>query len=151
MNAVFIEGSAAGPIMLYGQGAGGMPTASAVLGDLIDVARNLVAGTFREPPRRHAFLAVTATSDLISEFYLSIDVKDEPGVLAKVADVFGSHGVSIRSMEQAGLGDEARLVFVTHTALEQAIAATIDDLQHLREVDAIGGIIRVIGHDEGDH
>jgi homoserine dehydrogenase len=54
-------------------------------------------------------------------------------------------------MEQAGLGDEARLVFVTHTALEQAIAATIDDLQHLREVDAIGGIIRVIGHDEGDH
>jgi homoserine dehydrogenase len=151
MNAVFIEGSAAGPIMLYGQGAGGMPTASAVLGDLIDVARNLVAGTFREPPRRHASLAVTATSDLISEFYLSIDVKDEPGVLAKVADVFGSHGVSIRSMEQAGLGDEARLVFVTHTALERAVAATIDDLQRLREVDAIGGIIRVIGHDEGDH
>jgi len=78
-------------------------------------------------------------------------VLDEPGVLAKVADVFGTHGVSIRSMEQTGLGDEARLVFVTHLALEYAVAATIADLKNLREVEAVGGIIRVVGNDQEAH
>ena len=151
MNAVFIEGAASGPIMLYGQGAGGLPTASAVLGDVIDGARNLVTSTFREPPRRHASLSMKATTDLVSEFYLAIEVLDEPGVLAKVADVFGSHGVSIRSMEQTGLGEEARLVFVTHLALEHAVAATISDLKNLREVEAVGGIIRVVGNDQEAH
>ena len=150
MNAVFVEGAASGPIMLYGQGAGGMATASAVLGDLIDVARNQVAGTFRAPPRRHASLAAISMTDLVSEFYLSLDVADEPGVLAKVADVFGSHGVSIRSMEQSGLGDEARLVFLTHAALERDVAATMEALNGLREVDAIGGVIRVVGDEQGD-
>lgn len=149
MNAVFIEGAAAGPIMLYGQGAGGLATASAVLGDVIDVARNRVMGTFQSPPRRHASLDVTPTTELLSEFYLSLDVVDEPGVLAKVADVFGRHGVSIRSMEQTGLGAEARLVFLTHVALERDMAATIEDLKQLREVDAIGGMIRVVGPDQG--
>jgi homoserine dehydrogenase len=88
--------------------------------------------------------------DLASVFYLSIDVLDRPGVLASVAAVFGEHGVSIRSMEQLGLGDEARLVFITHLARGGAVARTIEDLGRLDVVDRVGGVLRVVGpEDEG--
>ncbi len=146
-NAVFIEGEACGELMLYGRGAGGPPSASAVLGDLLDVARNL--GTGPPPPapaRRPA--AVRLPEQLRSAFYLSMDVVDQPGVLAAVATVFGRHGVSIRAMEQVGLDDEARLIFLTHVAREGDVQATLLDLRHLDAVEGVGGVLRVVGTDE---
>ncbi len=147
-NAVFVEGETCGELMLYGRGAGGAPTASAVLGDLIDAARNLRAGAPAPAPHRAA-VRIRPVSELRSAFYLSLEVFDRPGVLAAVATVFGDHGVSIRAMEQVGLDDEARLIFLTHTAREGDVAATLDDLRQLRSVDRIGGVLRVIGAEDG--
>jgi homoserine dehydrogenase len=143
-NAVFVEGAAVGDLMFYGRGAGGFPTASAVLGDLIDAAVNRARGS-------HASIGVLGKArirpidEVETAYYLNIDVFDRPGVLAAVAGVFGAHGVSIRSMEQEGLGDEARLVFITHTAREAAMQATVRDLHHLDSVDRITSVLRVIG------
>ena len=143
-NAVFIEGAVSGELMLYGRGAGGGPTASAVLGDLVDAARNLRAGAPGPAPKRTS-ITVRAQSELRSAFYLSMDVADRPGVLAAVAKVFGDHQVSIRAMEQVGLADEARLIFLTHLAREGDLLATLDDLRLLRAVDRVSGVLRVIG------
>jgi homoserine dehydrogenase len=142
-NAVFIEGEGCGELMLYGRGAGGVPTASAVLGDLVDAARNLRSGAHAPPPRRGA-VRLHPADDVRSAFYLSLDVVDRPGVLAAVATVFGDHGVSIRAMEQVGLGDEARLVFLTHVAREGNVWATLGDLRRLPSVDRVGGVLRVV-------
>ena len=142
-NAVFVEGEAVGNLMFYGRGAGGMPSASAVLGDLIDAAANLRKGA-------HASLGSLAKAtmrsidDSESEYYLNIEVADEPGVLAAVAGVFGAHGVSIRAMEQEGLGDEARLVFITHTARERAVQATLHGLRELDAVKRVVSVLRVV-------
>jgi len=143
-NAVFVEGAAVGDLMFYGRGAGGFPTATAVLGDLIDAAVNRARGS-------HASIGVLGKArirpidEVETAYYLNIDVFDRPGVLAAVAGVFGAHGVSIRSMEQEGLGDEARLVFITHIAREAAMQATVRDLHHLEAVDRITSVLRVIG------
>ncbi|MGH9164295.1 MAG: ACT domain-containing protein, partial [Acidimicrobiales bacterium] len=143
-NAVFIEGDAVGELMLYGRGAGGLPTASAVLGDLIDAAHNLrVGGRGRTGTLSPAVLS--PVEELSSQYYLHMDVVDEPGVLAAVATVFGAHGVSIRSMEQEGLGEEARLVFITHKAVERDVQATLGELRHLPSVERVGDLLRVIG------
>ena len=143
-NAVFIEGAAAGELMLYGRGAGGLPTASAVLGDLIDAAHHLRSGApARVAPRVGA--RIRPDDDLWCAWYLSIDVADRPGVLAAVARVFGDHGVSIRSMEQVGLGDEARLIFLTHVARAGDVRRTIDGLRELDAVDRVGGVLRIVG------
>ncbi len=143
-NAVFIEGEAVGELMLYGRGAGGTPTASAVLGDLVDAAHNLRAGgSGRTAALDRA--GVRPIEELSSEYYLNIDVVDRPGVLARVAAVFGDHGVSIRSMEQEGLGEKARLVFITHTAREGDVQGTIRDLRRLDAVKRIGSLLRVVG------
>jgi len=147
-NAVFIEGEASGELMLYGRGAGGPPAASAVLGDLIVAARHLRSGTAVPAPSRRGPVRIQPLEDLVSVFYLSIDVLDRPGVLASVAAVFGEHGVSIRSMEQLGLGDEARLVFITHLARGGAVAETIEDLGRLDVVDRVGGVLRVVGPED---
>jgi homoserine dehydrogenase len=143
-NAVFVEGAVSGELMLYGRGAGGGPTASAVLGDLIDAARNLRAGAHGPAPKRTS-ITVRPQRELMSAFYLSMDVADRPGVLAAVAKVFGDHQVSIRAMEQVGLADEARLIFLTHLAREGDLLATIDELRLLNAVDRVGGVLRVIG------
>jgi homoserine dehydrogenase len=146
-NAVFVEGEAAGELMLYGRGAGGAPTASAVLGDLIDAARNLTQGAPAPAPRRGA-TRVRPIDELRSAFYLNLEVVDRPGVLAAVATVFGNHGVSIRTMEQEGLGAEARLIFLTHAAREGDVQATLDDLRQLAAVDRVGAVLRVVDGDE---
>jgi homoserine dehydrogenase len=86
---------------------------------------------------------------LRAQYHISIDVLDRPGVLAAVAAVFGDHGVSIRSMEQVGLGDEARLVFITHTAVERDVQATLDGLARLDAVERVGGLLRVVGAEVG--
>jgi homoserine dehydrogenase len=145
-NAVFVEGDAVGELMLYGRGAGGRPTASAVLGDLIDAAANLrQGGGARRVPLTTVHLR--PIDELSSQYYLDLEVVDRPGVLAAVAGVFGRHAVSIKSMEQEGLGDEARLVFVTHTARERDVQATLHDLRELDVVDRVGTLLRVIGPD----
>ena len=146
-NAVFVEGAKAGPLMMMGRGAGGDPTASAVLGDILEAARNRVVARRSATPDVEDDLTDFPQSELQSTFYLTIDVADRPGVLAAVTAVFGDHGVSIRLMEQSGIGDEARLTFVTHHALESDMAATIEDLQTLDVVDAIGSTIRIVGED----
>jgi homoserine dehydrogenase len=147
-NAVFVEGPGVGPLMFLGAGAGGPPTASAVLGDLAAAARNRVAGTVDRAPSMDEELELLEPGDVQSPFYLSLEVADRPGVLAAVATIFGSHEVSIRSMEQIGLMDDARLVFLTHHATEAAMAATVQDLARLDAVEALGVLLRVV--DEPD-
>jgi homoserine dehydrogenase len=146
-NAIFVEGAVSGELMLYGRGAGGGPTASAVLGDLVDASRNLRAGAPAPAPKR-ARSRVQPQAEMRSAFYLSMDVADRPGVLAAVAKVFGDHNVSIRAMEQGGLSNEARLIFLTHVAREGDLLATIDELRRLQAVDRVSGVLRVIG--DGD-
>jgi homoserine dehydrogenase len=143
-NAVFVEGDSVGQLMFYGRGAGGGPTASAVLGDLIDAASNLRAGTHASIGRLPR-AELSPLDDVRCEYYLNLEVADKPGVLHAVAGVFAEHGVSIRSMEQEGLGDEARLVFITHDATEASMKATLRDLDGLDAVDRITSVIRVVG------
>jgi homoserine dehydrogenase len=142
-NAVFVEGEAVGELMFYGRGAGGAPTASAVLGDVIDAAANLTGGSAAgvgalRPAR------IRPIDELETAYYLHLEVSDQPGVLAEVATVFGRHAVSIRSMEQEGLGDEARCVFITHRAREADVQATVADLRGLGSVRRVCGLLRVI-------
>ncbi|HTH05357.1 MAG TPA: homoserine dehydrogenase, partial [Ilumatobacteraceae bacterium] len=143
-NAVFVEGTAVGSLMFYGRGAGGSPTASAVLGDVIDGAVNLVKGT-------HGSLGTFARATILpieetfAEYLLSMDVADRPGVLHAVTGVFARNGVSIRAAEQEGNGPDARLVFITHVAQEKAVQATVRELRDLDVVLSVGDVLRVIG------
>ncbi len=126
-NAIFVEGDSVGDLMFYGRGAGGQPTASAVLGDLIDASCNIKRsssasiGEFRS-------IRISPVADLETRYFLEVEVDDRPGVLAQVAAVLGEHNVSIQSMEQEGLESEARLIFITHKALESDFQAAIDAL-----------------------
>jgi homoserine dehydrogenase len=143
-NAVFVEGDAVGSLMFYGRGAGGSPTASAVLGDLIDAAGNL-RRNFHASLGSFAKVDIRAIDETSAEYHLVLEVVDRPGVLHAVTGVFARHGVSIRAAEQEGLGDDARLVFVTHDALEAAVQATLRELRDLEVVKQVGGFLRVIG------
>ena len=142
-NAVFIEGEAVENLMFYGRGAGGYPTASAVLGDLIDASANLRKGSSATIGTL-ASVPIRPIDDAMCEYYLNLEVADRPGVLAAVAGVFGRHEVSIRTMEQEGLGDEARLIFITHVAREADVQATLRDLRDLDVVDRVVSLLRVI-------
>ena len=144
-NAVFLEGSEVGDLMLYGRGAGGGPTASAMLGDLISAAKNLQQGVAHDMGSLSE-VGIRAIDETASAFYLQLDVEDQPGVLAAVASVFGAHGVSIRSMEQQGHGATAHLVFITHEAKEADVQSTLRELRDLKQVRDIGALIRVIGN-----
>jgi homoserine dehydrogenase len=130
--------------MWLGQGAGGRPTATAVLGDVLDAARNRISGRHDVPFSVDNTLRSVNGGDLPSAFYISLDVLDEPGVLAAVAGIFGKNNVSIKSMEQSGFGNEARLSFLTHEALTRDVHNTIEDLSKLESVDSVGACIRVI-------
>ncbi len=149
-NAVYVEGASVGELMFYGRGAGGAPTASALLGDVLDAAANLSKGahaslgSFRPASLRPA-------DELRCEFYVKLAVADRPGVLAAVAGVFGDHGVSIRATEQEAfdLGAEtpdgtARLVFITHTAREADVVSTLDALASMAEVSSVDSVLRVL-------
>jgi homoserine dehydrogenase len=143
-NAVFVEGASAGELMFYGRGAGGRPTASAVLGDLIDAAVNKDRGTHRSVPSGPR-ARIRPIDDLESAYYVNLEVDDAPGVLAAVAGVFGENNVSIQSMEQEGLGQEARIAFITHRARERDLQATLHRLRQLGVVTGIRTVLRVIG------
>jgi homoserine dehydrogenase len=144
-NAVFVEAESAGRLMFYGAGAGGGPTASAVLGDLVVVARNRVAGIRGPDAPSYAELPVLPMSEAMTRYHVALDVADRPGVLAPVAEAFARHGVSIQAVRQEGHGDEAYLVIVTHTARESALAATVADLSAMEAVRAVDSVLRVEG------
>jgi homoserine dehydrogenase len=144
-NAVFIEADAVGELMLYGRGAGGNPTASAVLGDLVDAARNLVGGARGATIGELVGKPIRPMADVESPFYVLMEVADRPGVLHAISGEFARFGVSIKSMEQRGAGDDARLVFITHRAREADMVATLDALRHVEVVHRVGSVIRVVG------
>ncbi len=145
-NAVFVEGAAVGEVMFYGRGAGGLPTASAILGDVVDAAVNHHRGSHATVGRL-GVARFRSVHEVESAYYLNMQVLDRPGVLAQVAGVFGTHRVSIRSMEQVGMGEEARLIFITHQARGADVLATLDALSALSAVERIGSVLRVIGRD----
>jgi homoserine dehydrogenase len=144
-NAVFVEAESAGSLMFYGAGAGGAPTASAVLGDLVAVARNLVSGAPGPVEVTYAQLPVLPMGETVTRYYIQLDVADRPGVLATVAEEFARHDVSIRSVRQEGMGEDAQLVVVTHRASDAALSATVEDLRNLEMVREVASVMRVEG------
>ncbi|NEK57388.1 homoserine dehydrogenase [Geodermatophilus sabuli] len=144
-NAVFVEAEAAGQLMFYGQGAGGEPTASAVLGDLVAVARNRAAGVAGPGVTTYAGLPARPIAETPTRYHVSLDVADKPGVLATVAQEFARNGVSIATVRQDGHGDAATLVIVTHSAPDAALSRTVTALREMPAVRAVTSILRVEG------
>ncbi|WP_330332647.1 homoserine dehydrogenase [Streptomyces sp. NBC_00536] len=148
-NAVFVEAEAAGRLMFYGPGAGGAPTASAVLGDLVAVCRNKLAEVTGPGESAYTRLPVSTMGEVVTRYHISLDVADKPGVLAQVATTFAEHGVSIDTVRQQGrpdgVGNEASLVVVTHRAPDAALSGTVEALRKLDTVRGVASIMRVEG------
>jgi homoserine dehydrogenase len=146
-NAVFVESEAAGQLMFYGPGAGGAPTASAVLGDLVTVARNRLDDVRGAGESAYAALEVLPMGQTETRYHVAIDVDDRAGVLAAVATTFAEHDVSIQTVRQEGHGDDAQLVVVSHRASDEALAATVETLRTKDFVHDISSVMRVEGED----
>jgi homoserine dehydrogenase len=143
-NAVFVEAESAGRLMFYGAGAGGQPTASAVLGDTVAIARNLLAGLRGPDSSTYADLPLVPIGDALTSYYVQLDVADRPGVLAPVADAFAQQGVSIRAVRQEGHGEDANLIIMTHIAREAALAKTVAVLGAMEAVRNVDSVMRVV-------
>jgi len=146
-NAVFVEGANIGQLMLYGRGAGGDATATAVIGDLVSAARNRLAGTRGIGCTCVYERRIRPMDDTRGQYYLDLHVEDRPGVLAEIADHFGRNAVSIERVWQEGFGDEAALVFITHRAQEGAFQKTVQELRELSVVRAVSSVLRVEGEE----
>jgi homoserine dehydrogenase len=146
-NAVFVEAESAGRLMFYGAGAGGQPTASAVLGDTVAIARNMAAGLRGPEDSTYAGLPLVPIGEAITRYYVQLDVADRPGVLAPVADAFAQQGVSIKDVRQDGRGEDANLVIMTHSAREAALAKTVSVLSAMEAVRNVDSVMRVEGVD----
>ncbi len=144
-NAVFVECEAAGELMFYGPGAGGAPTASAVLGDIVTVARHRLAEVTGAGESTYADCDIVPMGDTYTRYHVVLDVADQPGVLANVARLFADEGVSIETLQQDGRGDEARLVVVTHSAPDRVLRHTVGSLEGLDSVHAVTSVLRVEG------
>jgi homoserine dehydrogenase len=142
-NAVFVEAESAGRLMFYGAGAGGQPTASAVLGDTVAIARNLLAGLRGPEASTYAQLPLVPIGDARTSYYVQLDVADRPGVLAPVADAFAQQGVSIKAVRQEGRGEDANLIIMTHVAREAALAKTVAVLGAMEAVRNVDSVMRV--------
>lgn len=142
-NAVFLEGPAIGELMFSGPGAGGAPTATAVLGDIIDAARELLAGAPVSPKVRFQPSRLREFLDSTTGWYLRLEVVDSPGVLATIAQTFGSNNISIASVYQEGQDNEAMLLLVTHDASEADLEAAVEGLNALEVVHRVAASIRV--------
>ena len=144
-NAVFVEAESAGELMFYGRGAGGAPTASAVLGDLVAVARHKVLGS--QGPRESGYAArkIAPMGSNKTRYLIRLDVADKPGVLAKVAETFAKGDVSIQTVRQNGRGDDAELIVMTHKATDAALAKTVAGLENLDVVKGVESVLRVEG------
>jgi homoserine dehydrogenase len=144
-NAVFVESRSAGRLMFYGPGAGGSPTASAVLGDLVTVARNRVRGAAGPGESTYAARPVSSIGSVTTRYHLSLEVADRAGVLATIAHCFAEHNVSIQTVRQQGREADAQLVIVTHRAMDADLSATVADLRRLDIVRAVTSVMRVEG------
>ena len=144
-NAIFVEAESAGELMFYGRGAGGAPTASAVLGDLIAIARNKTRGGEGHGESDYAQLAIAPIDNVLTRYLIRLDVADKPGVLASVAQTFASQNVSIETVRQSGRGSSAELIVMTHTATDSSLAATVDALSKSDVVKNVESVIRVEG------
>ena len=144
-NAVFVEAESAGELMFYGRGAGGAPTASAILGDLIAVARNKTRGVEGHGETDYADLGIAPIDDVDSRYLIRVEVADKPGVLATVAQLFASSNVSIETVRQTGRGDSAELIVATHTAPEKALKKTVVALTQSDVVKSVESVLRIEG------
>jgi homoserine dehydrogenase len=150
-NAVFVEAENAGELMFYGQGAGGTPTASAVLGDLVSAARRIVLGGPGRIESTTGHVPALPIDAATTSYYIGLDVADQPGVLAKIAQLFAEHGVSIEIMRQTIHRDadsnveSAELRIVTHRASEAALAATVEAVKGLDVINSVTSVLRVEG------
>jgi len=142
-NAVFVEGDAVGELMFYGRGAGGDPTATAVVGDLVSVARNLLAEARGVGCTCFHERTIRPMAEMTGQYYILLRVEDRPGVLAEIASVFGRSDVSIKSVWQEGTGRDAQLVFITHRAREGAFQVAVATLRDLPGVEEVRSILRV--------
>jgi homoserine dehydrogenase len=147
-NAVFVESEAAGQLMFYGPGAGGAPTASAVLGDLVTVSRNRLNDVRGPGESAYAQAEVLPMGETETRYHVAIDVDDKAGVLAQVAHAFAEHDVSIQTVRQEGRGDDAQLVVVSHRALDSDLSATVETLRKMDDVHDVSSVMRVEGDAE---
>jgi homoserine dehydrogenase len=147
-NAVFVESQAAGQLMFYGPGAGGSPTASAVLGDLVTVARNRLGEVRGVGESSYAALRILPMGETETRYHIQLDVDDKAGVLASVALAFAEHDVSIQTVRQEGRGDDAQLVVVSHRASDADLAATVETLRAMPNVRDVSSVMRVEGDGE---
>jgi homoserine dehydrogenase len=147
-NAVFVEAEAAGRLMFYGSGAGGTQTASAILGDVVSAAKRHVAGGPGLADSIHANFEILDMGRVNTRYVIQLEVKDQPGVLAKIATLFSTHNVSIETVEQAVLGRDsstASLEIGTHLASDAALAGVVAALEHSDAVQSVSSFIRVEG------
>ena len=144
-NAVFVEAKSAGQLMFYGKGAGGEPTASAILGDLVAVARHKVSGGIGPKESDYADLKIAKIGQTKTRYLIRLNVADKPGVLESVAHVFAAQGVSIQTVRQTGAGDKAELIVMTHSSTESALSETVKDLSKLPAVTDVASVLRVEG------
>ena len=144
-NAVFVEAKSAGQLMFYGRGAGGAPTASAVLGDVVAVARHRVSNSVGPRESDYADRAIAPIGDTKTQFLIRLNVADKPGVLAAIAQVFATEGVSIQTVRQSGRGNDAELIVVSHGATESALSATVKALSNMDIVTKVESVLRVQG------
>ena len=144
-NAVFVESEAAGQLMFYGPGAGGAPTASAVLGDLVTVARNRLGNTRGPGESAYADRVVLPMGETRTRYHVAIDVDDRAGVLAEIATAFAEEDVSIRTLRQEGRGEDAQLVVVSHEATDAQLSNTVERLRGLACVREVTSVMRVEG------
>lgn len=144
-NAVFVEAKSAGQMMFYGKGAGGEPTASAVLGDLVAVARHKISGGLGPKESDYAERKIAQIGQTQTRYLIRLNVADKPGVLESVAHVFASHSVSIQTVRQTGAGDRAELIVMTHKSSELSLSQTVEDLGKLAVVTDVASVLRVEG------
>ncbi|HUH06624.1 MAG TPA: homoserine dehydrogenase [Egibacteraceae bacterium] len=144
-NAVFLQADAVGDLMFYGRGAGSLPSASAVMGDLVTVARALLSGERPVNGLHREVKALRPFEETVVQYYVLLDVADQPGVLASVAASFGANEVSIKSVWQEGSGDSAQLLLITHAARERDVQATLHTLRELPAMRAVASVMRVEG------
>jgi homoserine dehydrogenase len=146
-NAVFVEGPSVGELMFYGPGAGGPATATAVVGDLVAAARDLVTGGRAIGCTCTLDRRIRPMDDTRGQYYLNLEVADRPGVLAEIAGDFAHNGVSIERVWQEGAGDDATLVLITHRAQEGALQKTLQELRESPAVRSIASVLRVEGEE----
>ncbi|WLP91434.1 homoserine dehydrogenase [Gordonia sp. NB41Y] len=147
-NAIVVEAQNAGRLMFYGQGAGGAPTASAVLGDLVMAARNKVNGGRGPLESTYASLPISSIDDVPTRYYVSMRVADRPGVLAQIANEFSQRSVSLAAVRQEGAGDDARLNVVTHRAPDSAQSECVAALEDMDAVIKVSSVLRLEGTDD---